>query len=351
MRNPWEWTEDDLQKLIGQYESMRLEFKASALFSESPEKVKDKLSRLVSAFANSEGGTIIIGIKEEKGKGKADIASSIDNGVDLKEYPQSWLQGIITANISPFLPGIRVRPIPLSGNDGRVAYVIYIPNGSTAYQASDKIYYSRSEYQVNPMPDHEIRLRMMKGQRPQATVEIVERELLTADEEYEKRQIELKSSRNRRRIIGSEKSVNLRSPKRDFDELSFQLKVINTGEVTLKDFLLVVMAETVFELLPPCGFKEDVGEAQFRFADTETRQKNDTCEYILPDKKVFPNQGIIFPQGKWSLKIPSKGTTQKLIPPNKCILRWIIYLDNAPPSKGELFLFEGMANAVHQILC
>jgi len=41
---------------FGQSESIRLEFKTSSLLTkESEEKVKEKLSKEVSAFANSEG--------------------------------------------------------------------------------------------------------------------------------------------------------------------------------------------------------------------------------------------------------------------------------------------------------
>jgi hypothetical protein len=46
------------------------------------------------------------------------------------------------------LSGIRVKGVKLSNKDRRVAYIIYVPRGVTSYQASDKRYYSRSEFEV-----------------------------------------------------------------------------------------------------------------------------------------------------------------------------------------------------------
>lgn len=161
-------TEEDLTKLQGQSESFRLEFKSSLLLEKSRDEIRDNLSREVSAFANSEGGEIVLGIREKK-EGKTRVAEDIDEGVDPKKVAPEWLQQIVGSNVSPHLPGIKLHKIALSGaKQGRVAYVISVPRGSTAYQASDKRYYGRSEYEAQALPDHEIRLRMMRGRIAQA---------------------------------------------------------------------------------------------------------------------------------------------------------------------------------------
>jgi len=47
-------TEDELQSMIGQFESMRLEFKSSRLLAENKQNITEVLTNDVSAFANSE---------------------------------------------------------------------------------------------------------------------------------------------------------------------------------------------------------------------------------------------------------------------------------------------------------
>ena len=72
------WTEADVQALIGQSENIRREFKAGIMYDQQKEEgwVK-KLSIEVSALANTEGGDIFWGIKED-GKATPRVAQAID---------------------------------------------------------------------------------------------------------------------------------------------------------------------------------------------------------------------------------------------------------------------------------
>jgi len=79
-------TESDLAKLIGQYESIRLEFKRSALLTTPKDKIIENLTKEASAFANTEGGLIVIGIGERESRGKS-IGAEIDEGVDPTVFP------------------------------------------------------------------------------------------------------------------------------------------------------------------------------------------------------------------------------------------------------------------------
>ena len=138
--------------MSGVLESARLEFKSSDLFKKGKAKVIEDLTREVSAFANSEGGVIVIGMRERR-EGETRVADDLDDGAAISEVPPEWLQQTVEANLSPYLPGIRFLPIKLSGpREARVAYVITVPKGTTAYQAKDKLYYGRSEYQVQALP-------------------------------------------------------------------------------------------------------------------------------------------------------------------------------------------------------
>jgi hypothetical protein len=91
MREPWNWTKEDLDKLIGQAESIRLDFKQSRIFNEARERIAENLTREVSAFANTEGGTIVVRIGEKR-EGRARVASFIDDGVDIHTWSPERLQ-------------------------------------------------------------------------------------------------------------------------------------------------------------------------------------------------------------------------------------------------------------------
>jgi predicted HTH transcriptional regulator len=128
-------SEQDLQQLIGQYESIRLDFKASALLTNPTERIVKQLTEDVSGFANTEGGVIVVGIREGK-NGKKSRGTEIDEGVDPIEMPPDQLEQLSASNISPAIPRLTVRPMALSGEKaGRVIYIVNVPRGITAYQA------------------------------------------------------------------------------------------------------------------------------------------------------------------------------------------------------------------------
>lgn len=71
------WTEADLKNLLGHPETIRREYKSGRLFEEHEKSWISKLSREVSAFANTEGGDLFLGIAEET-KSKSKVAVDID---------------------------------------------------------------------------------------------------------------------------------------------------------------------------------------------------------------------------------------------------------------------------------
>ena len=233
--------EEDLQRLIGQYESVRLDFKASALLAQPKERIVKQLTEDASAFANTEGGVIVIGIREGKA-GKKSVAVEIDGGVDPAQVPPEWLEQVISENISPAVPGLTVRPIPLSGEKaGRVAYVVSVPKGTTAYQARHSLlYYGRTEFAAVPLHDHVIRLLMQRGRVAQASVRTrLRRITLGADEEAELRSkyasaIDAFKSDAEDAIRRFPELWELVEARYRPDKITFDLVLRNVGELTIR---------------------------------------------------------------------------------------------------------------------
>lgn len=140
---------DDLQGLIKNeaHESLHLDFKASDSLGKSDGK-KTEISKDVSSFANSDGGTIVYGMIEADHK-----ASQVDAGTG--DVDKEWLENVITSNISPRIDGIVIHPVEITS--GLYAYIVHIPKSSRApHQAGDKRFYKRFNFKSVPMEQYEI---------------------------------------------------------------------------------------------------------------------------------------------------------------------------------------------------
>lgn len=170
MKQPWEWDEDDLLTLIqtGVEESLELDYKGSPSLSNT-DGSKNEISKDISAFANSSGGTIIYGIIENKQTRKPE---AIDNGVDPKEISREWLEQVTHSRIQRKIDGVRIKQVDLNkASPGRVAYVVYIPQSHRApHQAYDKKFYKRYEFQSVPMEEYEIRDVSRRQENPDLSI-------------------------------------------------------------------------------------------------------------------------------------------------------------------------------------
>ena len=157
MKEPWDWSEEDLLELIRnrETESFRLEFKACGALDKSP-LCRINLSKDVSAFANAAGGTLIYGIVEDK---KTHEAKSIDEGYDPSFITKDWIEQVIHSTIERRIEGISLNRISLDlSQPGRVAYVIYVPKSNRApHMAKDNRFYKRFETRCVRMEEYEVR--------------------------------------------------------------------------------------------------------------------------------------------------------------------------------------------------
>jgi hypothetical protein len=154
MKLPLEWTEQDILNLIanGVGEDLNIEYKRCDALKRS-EPSKKEISKDVSSFANSSGGTIVYGVTDDK-----HLPTAIDVGYDPRgEITKEWLENVITSTIRPRIDGFRINPVALTSTyPGRVLYVVHIPQSKRPHQANDHRFYKRFNFKAEPMEEYEI---------------------------------------------------------------------------------------------------------------------------------------------------------------------------------------------------
>lgn len=159
------WTKGRLDRLIADAveENLNLEYKrAASLENDDPKEIE--ITKDVSAFANSAGGTLIYGIAEpddKKHRHRPERLDPISRAVTSKE----WLEQIIQT-IQPRIDGIVIHPVPIDEAADTVCYVVEVPQSHTAHQARDHVYYKRQNFNRPPMEDYEIRDVMGRRSHP-----------------------------------------------------------------------------------------------------------------------------------------------------------------------------------------
>jgi predicted HTH transcriptional regulator len=136
MKMPADWIVQDLIDLINlkQEESLQLDFKRAESL-DSTERKKTEISKDVSAFANSAGGTIVYGIGESV---REPHVAEVFSPIDPTKCPKEWLEQVINSRVQPRIHGVLINPVELdSPHLGQYAYVVCIPQSETAHQASD----------------------------------------------------------------------------------------------------------------------------------------------------------------------------------------------------------------------
>ncbi len=125
------------------------ECKASAWLTSDNERLIE-LSTYLSAFANYDGGYLLIGAKNPT-DGQP---FQLDEGVDFsyKNGVSGWLEDKLPNLVEPRLPRIQVQAIPLAVGATRGPVVVYVPPSTEApHQALDKRFYSRTGTKRNQL--------------------------------------------------------------------------------------------------------------------------------------------------------------------------------------------------------
>ena len=120
-----EINEESIRTLISNSvaESLFVEFKRDVYGKDDKEKrefVKD-----VSAFANTGGGHLIIGIAEDEGTASELVPQNVD-----ADQEQRRMNSLLLDGIEPRISGFRIKPVPIEG--GGCCFVVRIPKSWNA---------------------------------------------------------------------------------------------------------------------------------------------------------------------------------------------------------------------------
>lgn len=140
-----------------------MEYKAAASLKKE-DRERAEIAKDVSAFANGSGGTLIYGIAEFPDTARRHLPERLDP-ISRSQFSREWLEHV-TGKIQPRIPELRIISVPLTHSTDSVAYVVQIPQGSTAHQAADCRYYRRYNFESIPMLDHEVRDVMNRKGQP-----------------------------------------------------------------------------------------------------------------------------------------------------------------------------------------
>jgi hypothetical protein len=299
------WTENDVNAIIGQSESIRREFKSGRMFDDKESQWSQKIAMEVSALANTEGGELFLGIEEDR-QSKPRVAISIDGASSALEPER--LQQLIEGNVSPYLPGLRAGKHRLSSDDGR--------------------YYGRSEFKVQFLPDHEVRLRMSRGKVARGTVNVhLPRVALGFGEESRIRneyQAAVQSwDTDNPEIITPQDQLRLIQASQIPDKLTFRFAFRNDGEITIR--------------APVVEFSELRSE---RFSGHQLAASI-PARVNMDGQAIYPgDERIIGNSDPWL-----ECRRELSLEPGDCSVRWKVFLDNSPPSYGTIDLGILIRNA------
>src|SRR2546422_7433647 len=144
-------------------EGLNLDYKDIAA-AENP----DKLSTIISAFANAEGGLIVLGVSEkEEADEKGQVVKIRPGRITWgpKSLTRERIESMLLSRIRPWVTGLRIHPIRNEAE--KPVFLVDVPQSTRPpHQAFDKRYYLRYNFQNLAMDHHQIEDLFFRRLRP-----------------------------------------------------------------------------------------------------------------------------------------------------------------------------------------
>lgn len=152
MQEPRDWDEEYLLNLpIGEFDWLEVKGRRGldlTLSNVNEPDIRENLSKAISAFANSGGGVLVLGLSNPQRRWQVD-----DGGIDLtikRPSTREWLEDIIPTLVDLPLSSFNIYLVDNSTSsnsqitDNRGVFIIEIPDSEQApHQAIDHRYYAR----------------------------------------------------------------------------------------------------------------------------------------------------------------------------------------------------------------
>ena len=161
------FTKDQLERFLanGMEESLNLDYKhVAALSAPRP----DSVIRTVSAFANAEGGLLILGVDERVERNEKGGTLRIRPGAitwGAKSLLREAVELKIATQIKPPVAGLRIHPI--RDPQGQAVFLVDVPQSvRPPHQAADGKYYLRHNFQNLVMEHYQVQALFNRRLRP-----------------------------------------------------------------------------------------------------------------------------------------------------------------------------------------
>lgn len=335
MKEPREWDEEYILSLPpGEHNWVEMKGRRTVDLTVSgvlESKVRDDLSKAISALANSGGGVLVLGLKELPSGWAVDdggVALSIKGKMSTRE----WLEDVIPNLLEESLVNFNVYVITRGSEnsqieEGRGVLVVEVGDSEQApHQASDNKYYARVGGKSRPIGHRLVTDIANRRRHPKMVLEVDELQIIKFREE--------------RTVAGGLLNNNMFYTPPVKQVIQAQLRARNVGKV----FANYVRCLVSF----PIGFMDEVDESDVDMIDGGkyvTWSRANTEQDVIGFKNLRPQHGPsrfdpVLPglgyYWEWEWEWSKGGVNELLSAYGNELIHWEIYADNAPIERGTI---------------
>lgn len=338
MKEPKDWNEEYLLNLpIGEFDWLEVKSRRGldlTLSSVEESDVKSNMSKAISAFANSGGGTLVFGLLNPSKDWQVD-----DGGIDLavkKPSTREWLEDIIPTLVDFPLNSFNVYVVQRKGKksqiaEGRGVFIIEILDSEQApHQATDNRYYVRVGGKSRPIGHRLVADIFGRRSYPKIQLEF------TAKSSFYHESNLIPS------IPSFSGSAAQEEPKRKWELV---ISAFNSGKVFAQYvncfvYIPVMLIPTQllrYKFISDDDFEEIDGTKYVMWSKSNTRRDVIKAETFGANQygsswfdPILPNLAFTWERDIFEGFDKEKHGDLKII--------WEVYADNAPPQKGQTFI-------------